>query len=255
MPMPAAAPALHAAPRRAPHLRRARSDAARRPTIEAGARPSAVPALLAAAVGVGAVTAAALVWSERAPVAPLDRLVRRTFSAKRRHRVPADVWWLGGRSTQHHRVNEALGGLTGQWPTALAGGAAALAVARRHGLLRALPVLATVPLANMAHAALKYGIRRPRPLTARLTGKHTPSVPSGHAARGAAAAAILGHVARREGVLRPAVAFPLGAAAAVAGGASRVYVERHWATDAVGGWGLGAAVGALCALWYDRATS
>jgi membrane-associated phospholipid phosphatase len=44
----------------------------------------------------------------------------------------------------------------------------------------------------------------------------------------------------------------LGAAVAAAGGSARVYVERHWATDAVGGWGLGLATAALAAIWYER---
>ncbi len=35
-------------------------------------------------------------------------------------------------------------------------------------------------------------------------------------------------------------------------GAVHVYMERHWATDAVGGWGLGLAAAALAALWYER---
>ena len=39
---------------------------------------------------------------------------------------------------------------------------------------------------------------------------------------------------------------------AALGGSARVYVERHWATDAVGGWGLGLAAAALAALWYER---
>jgi undecaprenyl-diphosphatase len=126
-------------------------------------------------------------------------------------------------------------------------------VARRRGPRVALPVLAAVPLGLGAHAAIKYSIRRPRPLTARVTGKHTPSFPSGHAARGAAAAGILGYVAVREGLAPSGVALALGAALAVGGGGSRVYVGRHWATDALGGWGLGVAAAALCALWYDEA--
>jgi len=44
----------------------------------------------------------------------------------------------------------------------------------------------------------------------------------------------------------------LGSGIALAAGASRIYVDRHWATDLVGGWALGATTGALCALWYDR---
>jgi membrane-associated phospholipid phosphatase len=211
---------------------------------------------VAAAVGgVGVLVAAGLARSGPWATHPVDRQVRRSFRAGWPHRVPRAAWWFGGHHTRHHALTEALGGLAGEGPTLAAGALAAAAVARRRGLRPAVPVLAAVPLALAAHAALKYTIRRPRPLWARLTGKHTPSFPSGHAARGAAAAGIVGYVAGREGVVPAGAALPLGAGvtlAALAGGASRVYVDRHWATDAVGGWGLGTAVAALCALWCDR---
>lgn len=209
--------------------------------------------LAAAAGGVAVLTATGLARTGRAPAAPIDRYARRVFRARWPDRVPPDAWWSGGRHTRVHAVNEAVGGLTGELATLAAGAAAALAVARRHGPLAGLPVLAAVPLGLGAHAAIKYSVRRPRPLTARLTGKHTPSFPSGHAARGAAAAGILGYVAVREGLVPAAAALALGTGLAVAGGGSRVYVGRHWATDAFGGWGLGVAVAAVCALWYDQA--
>jgi membrane-associated phospholipid phosphatase len=103
-----------------------------------------------------------------------------------------------------------------------------------------------------AHAAVKYTVRRPRPRTARLTGKHTPSFPSGHAARGAAAAGVVGYLAVREAGAPVPVVLPLAISVAALGGSARVYVERHWASDAVGGWGLGLAAAALAALWYER---
>jgi len=216
-------------------------------------RPSAAALLATAAAGVGVLVATGLARTGRPPAAPLDRLVRRGFRARWPDRVPKDAWWLGGRRhTRGHAVSEAIGGLTGELATIGAGAAAALAVARRRGPRPALPVVAAVPLGLAAHAAVKYSVRRPRPLTARITGKHTPSFPSGHAARGAAAAGILGYVGVREGVVPAAAALALGTALAVGGGGSRVYVGRHWGTDALGGWGLGVAAAAVCALWYDR---
>jgi undecaprenyl-diphosphatase len=158
-----------------------------------------------------------------------------------------------GRSTgRRGAVSDAIGGLTGEWPTLAAGALAAAAVGWRRGPRTALPVLAAVPGALGAHAAIKYTLHRPRPRTAALTGKHTPSFPSGHAARGAAAAGIVGYLAVREGGARASLALPLGVAVAGLGASARVYVERHWASDAAGGWGLGLAAAALCALWYER---
>ena len=241
----------------APTLPNARSIEARPPAPRTSRpqhpqRPSRAALVAAAVGGVSALVGAGLARSGRGPTHPLDRHVRRSFLAAWRDRVPRTAWWSGGRHTRRHALNEALGGLAGQWLTLAGGAAAAAAVARRAGVRPALPVLATVPLGLGAHAALKYAIRRPRPMTARLTGKHTPSFPSGHAARGVAAAGIIGYVAVREGVMPTGVALPLATGIALAGGASRVYVDRHWATDAIGGWGLGLAAAALCALWYDH---
>jgi membrane-associated phospholipid phosphatase len=216
--------------------------------------PSAALAALAAAAAIGtaAFVAAALARPERSLERPFDRRARRWIRGGWRDRAPQVARWLGGRHRRRHGINEALGGLTGEGPTLIGGALAAALVGRRRGTLPALPVLAAVPLGLAAHAALKYTIRRPRPLTARLTGKRTPSFPSGHAARGAAAAGMIGYAAVREGLAPAAVAVPLGLGVALVGGASRLYVDRHWVSDAVGGWGIGTAAAALCALGYEH---
>lgn len=205
-----------------------------------------------ALAGIGILAASGLARSRGPMIAPFDRKVRRLVRASWWHRVPQSAWWSLGRHTRRHALAEAVAGLTGEAPTLAAGALAAAAVARRHGPFPALPVLVAVPLGLAAHAAVKYSVRRPRPLWARVTGKHTPSFPSGHAARGAAAAGIVGYVAARERLAPAGVVFPLGAAVAMAGGGGRVYVDRHWATDVIGGWALGAAAAAVCALWYER---
>ena len=226
---------------------------ARPTTSDAGRVAGAAPAvrrplLVAALGGVGALVAAALArpgsgWNRSA-----DRRLRGALRGRGRGWAPA-VHRAYGRAG---RINTALGGLSGEAPTLAAGTIAAVAVGLRRGRRAALPVLAAVPVALAAHAAIKYALRRPRPLTARLTGKHTPSFPSGHAARGAAAAGIVGYLAVREWEARPALALPLGVVAAAVGGSARVFVERHWASDAAGGWGIGLTTAALCALWYEQ---
>ncbi|MGZ8458453.1 MAG: phosphatase PAP2 family protein [Gemmatirosa sp.] len=40
---------------------------------------------------------------------------------------------------------------------------------------------------------------------------------------------------------------------AVVGASQRAWIERHWATDIVGGLALGAVVAAGCARWFDAA--
>ncbi|HEY0970057.1 MAG TPA: phosphatase PAP2 family protein [Gemmatimonadales bacterium] len=238
----------------APRIRR-RATAAARAIVPARESPPTPPATLlaVAAGGLALLVASALADSSPARAAPLDRHLRRLVRARFRDRLPEGPGWWPALETRRHRVAESAGGLAGDWTTLAACALAALAVARRRGPATALPVLVAAQIGNSAHGLVKYRVERPRPLTARLTGKHTPSFPSGHAARGAAMAGILAYVAAREGVLAPRASLSLGTAVALAGGGGRLYVDRHWATDALGGWGLGAAVAALCAIWYDVA--
>jgi membrane-associated phospholipid phosphatase len=181
-----------------------------------------------------------------------DVSVDRVFRRAVRPAGQGDVSQVARSAGWRGAVSTALGGLAGEAATLSAGALAAAAVGRRRGWRPALPVLAAVPAALAAHAAVKYTVRRPRPRTARLTGKHTPSFPSGHAARGAAAAGVVGYLAVREAGAPVPVVLPLAISVAALGGSARVYVERHWASDAVGGWGLGLAAAALAALWYER---
>ncbi len=213
-------------------------------------RASARAAQLAtAAAASGAFVALALVRVRHADALAIDRAVQRVGRA--RFGAAPRAWARGRRRSRPRRAFDLLGTLSSDVATTIAGLAAGLAVARRHGLARALPVAAAVPATNLAHGAAKYSLREPRPIVAHLTGKHTPSFPSGHAARGAAAAGVLAHVAAREGLVPLAVGLPVAATLALIGGAQRVWIERHWATDAVGGFALGAAVAAGVARLYD----
>jgi undecaprenyl-diphosphatase len=102
----------------------------------------------------------------------------------------------------------------------------------------------TVVCSNVAKAA----IDRPRPADA-LVDTAGSSYPSGHAAYSIAwiavsvalARAVPG-IGRRFGVVLVA----LGVAAVV--GVTRVYLHAHYASDVLGGWGLGLACYSLCGL-------
>ncbi|WP_284349259.1 phosphatase PAP2 family protein [Roseisolibacter agri] len=213
-------------------------------------RASARAAQLAtAAAASGALVALALVRVMHDDELAIDRRVQRI--GRTRFGAAPRAWLRGRRRSRARLAFDAIGTLSSDWATTIAGIAAGLAVARRHGLARALPVAVAVPATNLAHGAVKYSLREPRPIVAHLTGKHTPSFPSGHAARGAAAAGVLAHVASREGLVPLAVGLPIAAAVALVSGAQRVWIERHWATDAVGGFALGAAVAAGVARLYD----
>jgi undecaprenyl-diphosphatase len=76
------------------------------------------------------------------------------------------------------------------------------------------------------------------------------SFPSGHTTGVTAEALAIGYVLSREELISPPV---LGVVLAwpVVVGMTRLYRDRHWASDIVAGWVAGAAVAAASALLYD----
>lgn len=194
---------------------------------------------LAAAAGGGAVLVGALVAHVGGDDAwPLDRRVR--------------GWLANGQHPVLHAALRAVGTAGTIAVYAPATALAAGAVARRRGRMQAAPLVAAVAGATLAHVAIKHAVQRPRPPLALAAGNERPSFPSGHATRAAAAAAAIGYAVVRERIAPRRAALPLAIAIPASVGVSRAYVDAHWTTDVVGGWGLGAATAALCALWYER---
>jgi undecaprenyl-diphosphatase len=76
------------------------------------------------------------------------------------------------------------------------------------------------------------------------------SYPSGHALETTAVSIMSGYALLREGFASAAVT-PLFAAASVASGLGRLALDRHWASDALGGYCAGIALGAACAGVYE----
>jgi membrane-associated phospholipid phosphatase len=91
-----------------------------------------------------------------------------------------------------------------------------------------------------------YGIMRPS------VGFGTPnaSFPSGHTSAGTAVALVLGYALAREGISRR-VGLGVAIISPLLVGVSRVYVDRHWASDVLGGWILGLALSAAVCLLYE----
>jgi membrane-associated phospholipid phosphatase len=73
--------------------------------------------------------------------------------------------------------------------------------------------------------------------------KAESSFPSGHTTGVTAVAFAAAIVLARQGLLSRRSAWLLGIGAPLATAINRVYVREHWATDVLGGWLLGAAVG------------
>ena len=121
---------------------------------------------------------------------------------------------------------------------------------------RGLPIAGSIVLAPAVATALFLALKRvyarKRPAGGALLGQHTYSFPSGHATASAAIFPTLAYVLWREGLLVGELATIVGVGAPIAIGTSRVYLDVHWATDVLGGWGVGALVSALGAVVYER---
>jgi undecaprenyl-diphosphatase len=121
-----------------------------------------------------------------------------------------------------------------------------LFLALRRRWLEFFPLAAGALLTNIAWPLVKQWEARPRP-GGGLVAVSGFSFPSGHAANSVtyvAVAVALAHVvprlAGRAGIIVAAIVL----AAAI--GLSRVYLHVHYLSDVLGGWGLGAALFAVC---------
>jgi membrane-associated phospholipid phosphatase len=102
------------------------------------------------------------------------------------------------------------------------------------------------------HHVIKLVYKRRRPIRARLHGKTEPSFPSGHttvttATVGASVYALVRHRVISADVAPFALIVPVGV------GLSRLYLDKHWATDVIGGFLIGVGITAGSATFGDTA--
>lgn len=120
------------------------------------------------------------------------------------------------------------------------------------GASRALVPLGAASLgAIVAHHAIKFVYRRPRPAIALSRGKTEAAFPSGHTADATAVLLTSAWLMVREGILPAPVAAPIAILLATVTGLSRVALGWHWGTDVLGGWLTGVAVAAECCVLYE----
>jgi membrane-associated phospholipid phosphatase len=97
----------------------------------------------------------------------------------------------------------------------------------------------------LVHRAIKVVYRRERPLR-RDRARRTESYPSGHTTGTTALSVTAARVLSREGLISRNAAVALAIVPPLVMGTYRVLADDHWATDVVGGWLVGAAIGLAC---------
>lgn len=120
---------------------------------------------------------------------------------------------------------------------------------RRAGRRAIVPLLASVTseLASRLFDRLPPN-RKPPP---GHPNQQKASFPSGHANETTAVAFTTVYVLTREDAVAAAPAFAIATILAIASPASRMYLDRHWATDVVAGWCLGVSIAAASAAIYE----
>ncbi len=129
---------------------------------------------------------------------------------------------------------------------------AAAALLRYRGRRVTPAVLAAPVVASGAIIGMKHFFHRLRPPGALQHMEPGFSFPSGHTLAATAVLLTTAYVLVRE---KMAPRWTIAAAATLAFGVglSRIYLDVHWATDVLGGWSVGFALAAACALLYERA--
>jgi undecaprenyl-diphosphatase len=79
---------------------------------------------------------------------------------------------------------------------------------------------------------------------------HEQSYPSGHALQTSSMAIVSSYVSRREGMAAPPWAASLGLLS-LATGLGRLLLDRHWASDILGGYLAGISLGTASAGLYE----
>jgi membrane protein DedA with SNARE-associated domain/membrane-associated phospholipid phosphatase len=116
----------------------------------------------------------------------------------------------------------------------------------RHKIRDALALVAGLALTYAAVHIVKDAVDRPRPARA-LIDVDGAAYPSGHAAYAVTWVAVAVALSRALPNLASRFAFvTVATVIAAAVGASRIYLRAHYLSDVVGGWGLAAALFALC---------
>lgn len=157
------------------------------------------------------------------------------------------------RRSRTKRTTRTLGPIGKTWlHLTVTGGVAAYLLVRGKGLDSAgAVVLSSLAAYGASGAAEKFLPRRHAPW-GRLSVTE-PSFPSGHALRAATVTLVTAYVLIRENVGHRKTAVPVALVIPPLTALHALYLDRHWASDIVGGWLGGVAIATACAYGYEVA--
>lgn len=147
---------------------------------------------------------------------------------------------------------EAIGPL-GKWYGQMPVAAVASGLAwRRGGPAAGAPIAA----ASATAAVMAWALEQWMPSREPPPGRHSPTepaFPSGHALQTSAVAWTIAYVVLRERGATAAAALPFAVLIPLASGLAKTYMDRHWLTDVLGGYLVGAGIAAPAAAGYELA--
>lgn len=120
----------------------------------------------------------------------------------------------------------------------------------RRSMVLPLTVLFAPAVAVLAYLGSKSLVMRPRPSGVGNAFEGTYSFPSAHATTSSAVCCAVAYLLYREGLVSGLACVVGGTIICLLIGLSRVYLDVHWATDVMGGWCLGIAIGAGTSALY-----
>jgi len=195
----------------------------------------------------------ALIGAGLTAAAGFGLLARKVYARETRH--------LDGAARQQfpkrrRRLTRALAkgiGPVGKWYGQMPAATLAAALAwRRGGRSAAVPIVTSSATA----AAMAWALERWIPQREPPPGRHSPTepaFPSGHALQTSAVAWTVAYVFLRQHGRRAVPLLPFAILVPLASGLAKTYLDRHWLTDVLGGYLLGAAIAAPAAAGYELA--